>query len=72
MTNSPENPCTAEFGLLRLDYVLTVDDCDGAPVLPGFANDEIFWAVAAKLPGGRTRWRRISLLRQTTIPEAMP
>jgi hypothetical protein len=63
------NRSTAEFGPLRVEYVVTVDDCDGTPVLPGFASDEIFWAAVATIPGGRTRWRRISLLR---LPEAAP
>jgi hypothetical protein len=53
----------AQFGPLRVDYVVTVDDFDGTPVLPGFVTDEIFWGLVARLAGGRTRWRRISLLR---------
>jgi hypothetical protein len=60
----------AQFGPLRVDYVVTVDDFDGAPVLPGFVTDEIFWSLVARLDGGRTRWRRISLVQQTPFPEA--
>jgi hypothetical protein len=63
---------TVEFGSLRISYVVTTDDFDGMPVLPGFFTDDIFWGVVARLPGGRTRWRRIELLQQTSIGEAAP
>jgi hypothetical protein len=43
---------------LRVDYVVTVDDFDGAPLLPGFVDDGIFWALVARLHEGRTQWRR--------------
>ncbi len=54
---------TVAIGPLRIDYVVT-DDFDGTPVLPGFANDGIFWGLVARLSGGRTRWRRIWLSNQ--------
>jgi hypothetical protein len=47
-----------QLGLLRVDYVVTVDDFDGAPLLPGFVDDGIFWALVARLHEGRTQWRR--------------
>jgi len=47
---------------LAIEHAETVDDSlDGAPVIPGFTNDGIFWACVARLPGQRSRWRRIDL-----------
>jgi hypothetical protein len=46
--------------MLRIEHVITDDDpLDGMPVVPGFSDDEIFWACVGPLPGARTRWRRI-------------
>jgi hypothetical protein len=50
---------------LRIDYAITEDDFDGAPVVPGFADDGIFWGCVGPLPGGKTRWRRV-YLQQTS------
>ena len=58
---------TMAIGPLRVDYVIT-DDLDDMPVLPGFANDGIFWSLVTKLPGGRTQWRRIYLQPNTVLP----
>jgi hypothetical protein len=63
---------TAQFGPLRIEYVVTPDEFDGRPVPPGFVTDDIYWGQVAQLPGGRTRWRRIELLQQTTTQEAAP
>lgn len=47
---------------LIIEYAETADDAfDGSPMVPGFTDDAIFWACVARLPGGRTRWRRIHL-----------
>lgn len=46
---------------LGIDYAVTEDDFDGAPVVPGFTGDGDFWACVARLSGGKTRWRRIYL-----------
>ena len=59
---------TMAVGPLRVDYVVTVDDFDDTPVLPGFVTDEIFWALVARLSGGRTRWRRIYLQPNPALP----
>jgi hypothetical protein len=67
-----ERHTTVQFGPLRLDYVITLDEFDGTPILPGFATDEIFWGLVARLPGGRTLWRSVALVRQASIPEAAP
>jgi hypothetical protein len=76
MTRPPENGAewgsTAQFGPLRVDYVVTLDDFDGMPVLPGFITDDIFWGLVSRLPRGRTRWRRIELFQQTTTQGAAP
>jgi hypothetical protein len=34
--------------------------------------DDIYWALMARLPGGRTLSRRIELLQPLTTPEAAP
>jgi hypothetical protein len=39
---------------LGIDYAVTEDDFNGAPVVPGFADDGEFWACVARLPGGKT------------------
>ena len=50
------------FPPLRIAHCVTRDDVfDGAPVVPGYADDGIFWARVGHLPGGTTRWRRIWL-----------
>jgi len=47
---------------LRIEYAETNDDpIDHQPVVPGIITDDEFWALVAHLPGGRTRWRRLSL-----------
>ncbi len=47
---------------LVIEHVVTDDDpIDGDPVLPGYSDDEIFWAVVAQLAGGRHLWRRLYL-----------
>jgi hypothetical protein len=51
----------AQLDPLRVVHVVTVDHFDGRPILPGFFDDGIFWACVERLPGGRTRWRRIYL-----------
>jgi hypothetical protein len=55
----------ALFGPLGVEYVITIDDFDGTPALPGFVNDETFWGLVARLPEGRTRRRRIYLQPRT-------
>jgi hypothetical protein len=55
-------------GAIRIEHAITDNLPDGAPVLPGFANDGIFWALVAPLPDGRTRWRRIHLQPNTALP----
>jgi hypothetical protein len=68
--NGAEWRSTAQFGRLRIEYVVTVDEFDGRPVTPGFVTDDIHLGEVARLPGGRTRWRRIELCQQTTTEEA--
>jgi hypothetical protein len=47
---------------LVIEHVVTIDDpCDGAPVLPGYTNEQIFWALVTPLPGGCHLWRRLYL-----------
>jgi hypothetical protein len=70
--NGAEWRSTAQFGPLRIEYVVTTDDLDGTPVLPGLITDDIFWGVVARLPGGRTRWRRIELFPRIIGREATP
>jgi hypothetical protein len=70
--NGAEWRSTAQFGPLRIEYVVTPDEFDGRPVPPGFVTDDIFWALVAQLSGGRTLWRRIELLQPLTTPEAAP
>ena len=55
-------------GLAQIEYAITDDLADGTPVLPGFINDGIFWALVARLPNGRTRWRRIYLQQNMVRP----
>jgi hypothetical protein len=61
-----------QFGPLLVECVVTVDEFDGRPVPPGFITDDTFWRLVKRLPGGRTRWRRIELLQPLTTPEAAP
>jgi hypothetical protein len=56
------------YGVLQIEHATTHDLPDGAPVLPGFVNDGIFWARVARLPDGRTRWRRISVHKNMVRP----
>ena len=44
------------------------DDADEAAQSRYALADDIYWALVARLPGGRTLWRRIAL----TTPEAAP
>ena len=39
--NGPERRSTAQLCLLRVEYVVTTDDLDGTPVLPGLITDDI-------------------------------
>jgi hypothetical protein len=55
-------------GAIRIEHAITDNLPDGVPVLPGFVNDGIFWAVVAPLPEGRMRWRRISLQQNMVRP----
>jgi hypothetical protein len=55
-------------GAIRIEHAITDDLPDGTPVLPGFVNDGIFWALVARLPDGRTRWRRICLQPNAVLP----
>ena len=63
---------TAQFGPLRIEYVVTLDEFDGRPIPPSFVTDDIRWGLVARLPGDRTLWRRIELLQLLTTPEAAP
>jgi hypothetical protein len=45
-------------GLARIEYAITDDLADRAPVLPGFVDDGIFWALVARLPGWPVSERR--------------
>ena len=58
----------AQLEPLSINHVVTDDDFDGTPVLPGFLDDGIFWALAARLSDGRTRWRCIHLQTNTVLP----
>jgi hypothetical protein len=61
--------CSIWFnGAIGIEHAIIVDLPDGTPVLPGFVNDGIFWALVARLSDGRTRWRRIYLQTNTVLP----
>jgi hypothetical protein len=65
------SPCASScaFPQLRIAHCVTRDDVfDGGPVVPGYADDGIFWGCVGRLPGGTTRWRRIWL--DTIQPDA--
>ena len=49
-------------GCLVVEYAVTVDMDDGQP-LPPYVDDGI-WRIVRRLPGNRTRWRRIRLAEQ--------
>jgi hypothetical protein len=70
--NGAEWRSTAQFGPLRIGYVVTVDEFDGRPVPPGFITDDTVWSLVKRLPGDRTLWRRIEVLKSLTTPEAAP
>jgi hypothetical protein len=48
---------------LAVEYAVTADMEDGQP-LPPLIVDGIVWGVVRRLPGNRTRWRRLWLAEQ--------
>jgi hypothetical protein len=46
-----EQRVMAQFGPLRVEYFVTVDDFNGTPVLPGSVTDEIFGGSCHAAPG---------------------
>lgn len=54
--------------VIRIEHAVTDDLPDGSPTVPGFVDDGILWALVVALPGGRTRWRSISLQQNTVRP----
>jgi hypothetical protein len=62
MPYAKSDPRASSAAPLVIEHAVTADDpIDGNPVLPGYCDDELFWAVVAPLPGGRDRWRRLYL-----------
>jgi hypothetical protein len=55
----PSTPPDSTVGLI-VEYATTVDMDDGRP-LPPFDDDCAVWRVIRRMPGARTRWRRIRL-----------
>jgi hypothetical protein len=53
---------------LLIEHVVTADDFDGAPVVPGFIDDGILWACIRRLPNHMTLWCRI-ILQATKQPD---
>jgi hypothetical protein len=41
---------TAASNTLIVDHAMTADLDDGSPVVPGFADDGIFWALVRRRP----------------------
>ena len=76
VVSSPDNVCKSHDalcaiwfnGAIRIEHATTDNFPDGTPVLPGFVDDGIFWALVARLSDGRTRWRRLHLHPDTALP----
>jgi hypothetical protein len=50
-----------------IEYVDTADMADGQP-LPPYIDDGVVWRMVRRLPDSRTRWRRIRLSTQSSLP----
>jgi hypothetical protein len=66
LVSPPDNVCKSHdrlcatwfSGAIRIEHAITQDLPDGTPILPGFVNDGIFWALVARLPGWPVSERR--------------
>jgi hypothetical protein len=61
MNNTSDDPGAGFI----VELVDTADMPDGQ-ALPPYLDDNVVWHVARRLPGARTRWRRIRLSSETS------